>query len=89
MALCKENSLPQFKVASNKCLGIRLSFKDPTILLPGGGGRTGRQQSLEKIPPKYAIFSTALSKIVVHCSSTKHERARFSSCYIGGAAMLK
>ena len=38
-ALRKENPLPQFKVASYKCLGIRLSFEDPTTLLPGGGGR--------------------------------------------------
>ena len=39
MALHKENALPQFKVASDKCLGIRLTFEDPTTLLPGGGGR--------------------------------------------------
>ena len=38
-ALRKENPLPQFKVAYYKCLGIRLSFEDPTTLLPGGGGR--------------------------------------------------
>ena len=62
----KENPLPQFKVASYKCLGIRLSFEDPTTLLPGGGGeeRIGRLRSSEKMPPKYAIFSTVLSKIV-------------------------
>ena len=35
MALRKENPLPQFKVASYKCLGIRLSFEHPTTLLPG------------------------------------------------------
>ena len=66
MALRKENPLPQFKVASYKCLGIRLSFKDPTTLLPGGRGegRIGRLRRLEKMPPKYAIFSTVLSKIV-------------------------
>ena len=65
MALRKENPLPQFKVASYKCLGIWLSFEDPTTLLPGGGeeGRIGRLRSLEKMPPKYAIFSTVLSKI--------------------------
>ena len=38
-ALRKENPLPQFKVASYKCLEIRLSFEDPTTLLSGGGGR--------------------------------------------------
>ena len=65
MALRKENPLPQFKVASYKCLGIWLSFGDPTTLLPGGGeeGRIGRLRSLEKMPPKYAIFSTVWSKI--------------------------
>ena len=30
----------------------------------GGEGRIGRLRSLEKMPPKYAIFSTVLSKIV-------------------------
>ena len=38
-ALRKENLLPQFKVASYKCLGIRLSFEEPTRLLPGEAGR--------------------------------------------------
>ena len=68
----KENPLPQFKVASYKRLGIRLSFEDPTTPLPGGGGR-GREESvgyeLGKMPPKYAIFSTVLSKIVANFSS--------------------
>ena len=66
MALRKENPLPQFKVASYKRLGFRLSFEDPTTLLPGGvgEGRISRLRSLEKLPPKYAIFSTVLSKIV-------------------------
>ena len=40
-ALRNENPLPQFKVASYKCLGIGLSFEDPTKLLPGGGGGGG------------------------------------------------
>ena len=71
MALCKENPLLQFKVASYKRLGIRLSFEDPTTLLPGGGGegRIGRLRSLEKMPPKNAIFSTVLSKIVAKIRS--------------------
>ena len=66
MALRKENPLPQFRGSSYKCLGIRLSFKDPTTLLPGGRGegRISRLQSFEKMPPKYAIFSTVLFKIV-------------------------
>ena len=68
-ALRKENPLPQFKVSSYKCLGIRPSFEDPTTLLPGEGGegRIGRLRSLEKMPPpppKYVIFSTVLSNIV-------------------------
>ena len=48
-------------------IGIRLSFEDQTTLLPGGGGgevRISQLRSLEKVPPKYAIFSTVLSKIV-------------------------
>ena len=63
--ISKSSPHPQFKVASYKCLGIWLSFEDPTTLLPGGGeeGRIGRLRSLEKMPPKYAIFSTVLSKI--------------------------
>ena len=68
MALHKENPLPQFKNASDKCLGIRLCFEDPTTLLPGGGGRgegrISRLPSLEKMRPKYAIFSTVLFNIV-------------------------
>ena len=62
----KENPLPQFKVASYKRLGIRLSFEDPTTLLPGGEGREeiGRLRKVETMPHKYAIFSTVLSKIV-------------------------
>ena len=39
MALHKEKPLPQFKNASDKCLGIRLCFEDPTTLLPGGEAR--------------------------------------------------
>ena len=76
MALRKENPLPQFKVASYKCLGIRLSFEDPTTLLPGGGGegRIGRLRSLEKMPPKYAIFSTVLSKIVAYSCMHKKKQ---------------
>ena len=42
MALRKENPFPQFKVASYKCPGIRLSFKDTTTLIPGGGGGKNR-----------------------------------------------
>ena len=72
MALRKETPLPQFKVASYKCIGTRLSFEDTTTLLPGGEGegRIGRLRSLEKMTPKKAIFSTVLSKIVVLFCST-------------------
>ena len=63
--MLKENPLSLFKVDSYKPLGIRLSFEDPTTPRErGGGGRIGRLQTLEKIPPKYAIFLTVLSKIV-------------------------
>ena len=62
--MLKENPLSLFKVDSYKPLGIRLSFEDPTTPRERGGGRIGRLQTLEKISPKYAIFSTVLSKIV-------------------------
>ena len=39
-----KNPFPRFKVACYKCSGIRLSFEDPTTLLPGGGG--GREESV-------------------------------------------
>ena len=66
MALRKENPLPQFKVASYKCLAIWLSFEDPTTLLPGGGeeGRIGRLRSLEKMPPQVCNF---LNSFVQDC----------------------
>ena len=67
----KENPLLQFKVASYKCLEIRLSFEDPTTLLSSGGrgeGRIGRLRSLEKMPPKYTVF---LNSFVQDCSFTE------------------
>ena len=67
MALGKENPLPQFKLASYKCLGIRLSFEDQQHCFQGEGGRKGRigrLRSFWKNAPKYALFSTVLSKIV-------------------------
>ena len=65
--LRKENPFPQFNVASYKRPGIRLSFEYTTTLLSGEGGeeRTGTATMFRKILPKYAIFSTFLSKIVV------------------------
>ena len=63
--MLKENPLSLFKVDSYKPLGIRLSFEDPTTPRErGGGGGVGGLQTLKKISPKYAIFSTVLSKIV-------------------------
>ena len=64
--LHKENPLPQFNVACQKCPGIRLSFEYMTTLLSGEGGkgRTGTATMFRRMPPKYAIFSTVLSKIV-------------------------
>ena len=64
-------------------IGIWLSFEDQTTLLPGGGGggevRISQLRSLEKVPPKYAIFSTVLSKIVAilmhaHKNKTKQNK---------------
>ena len=68
MALRKENPLPQFKVASYKCLGIRLSFEHPATLLPGGGGegRISRLRSLEKNAPQVRSF---INSFVQDCRS--------------------
>ena len=69
MPLRKENPFPQFNVASYKRPGIRLSFEHTTTLLSGqrGEGRTGTATMFRKMLPKYAIFSTVLSKIVGSC----------------------
>ena len=66
MPLHKENPFPQFNVACYKRPGIRLSFEYTTTLLSGEGeeGRTGTATMFRKMLPKYAIFSTVLSKIV-------------------------
>ena len=65
--LRKENPFPQFNVASYKRPGIRLPFEYTTTLLSGEGAeeRTGTATMFRKMLPKYAIFSTVLSKIVV------------------------
>ena len=65
--LRKEISFPQINVASYKRPGIRLSLKYTTTLLSGerGEGRTDTATMFRKIFPKYTIFSTVLSKIVV------------------------
>ena len=67
MTLRKENPFPQFNVASYKRPGIRLPFEYTTTLLSAEGGeeRTGTATMLRKMLPKYAIFSTVLSKIAV------------------------
>ena len=65
--LCgKKTPLPQFNVASYKSPGIRLSFEYTKTLLSGEGreGRTGTATMFKKMPSKYTIFSTVLSKIV-------------------------
>ena len=65
--LRKENPFPQFNVASYKRPGIRLPFEYTTTLLSGEGAeeRTGTATMFRKMLPKYAIFSTVLSTIVV------------------------
>ena len=65
--LRKEKPFPQFNVASYKRPGIRLPFEYTTTLLSGEGAeeRTGTATMFRKMLPKYAIFSTVLSKIVV------------------------
>ena len=70
MALRKENPLPQFKVASYKCLGIRLSFEDPTTLLPGGGWGWGRKnQSATKLSKNAPQVRNFLNSFVQDCRS--------------------
>ena len=68
----KEILFPQFNVASYKRSGIRLSFEDATTLLPGGWGegRIGTAMVFRKMPSKYAIFSTVLSKIVAFIANS-------------------
>ena len=63
----KEIPFPRFNVASQKRPGIRLSFEyTPTLLSrQGGERRTGTATMFRKMLPKYTIFSTVLSKIVV------------------------
>ena len=75
--LWKENPFPQFKVASHKRPGIRLSFEYTTTLLSGEGGegRTGTATMFRKMLSKYTIFSTVLSKIVER--SVPPDRVRF------------
>ena len=65
MPLRKENSFPQFNVASHKRLGIRLSFEYTTTLLSGEGGRrrTAADTIVSKMLLKYKIFSTVFFKI--------------------------
>ena len=64
-ALSKEIPFLQFNVASYKRGGIRLSFERTTTLLPGGDGegKSVTATMFRKMLPKYAIFSTVLSKI--------------------------
>ena len=63
--LRKENPLPQFKVASYKCLGIRLSFEDPTTLLPGEGG--GKNRSATKFRKNARQVCNFLNSFVQDC----------------------
>ena len=67
MALRKESPLPQFKVASYKHLRIRLSFEDPTTLLPGGGG--GKNCSGTKFRKNAPQVCNFLNSFVQDCSS--------------------
>ena len=65
--LCgKKTPSPNINVASHKRPGIRLSFECTTTLLSGEGeeGRTSTATMFRKMPSKYTIFSTVLSKIV-------------------------
>ena len=65
MPLRKENSFPQFNVASHKRPVIRLSFEYTTTLLSGEGGkrRTAADTIISNMLLKYKIFSTVFCKI--------------------------
>ena len=67
-----------FNVASYKRAGIRLSFEYTTTLLlgRGGEGRIGTATMFRKMLPKYAIFSTVLSKIVAKEKIHHHSEAQ-------------
>ena len=67
MAFCKEDPLPQFKVASYKHLGIQLSFEDPTTLLPGWGGG-GKNRSTTKFRNNAPQVCNFLNSFVQDCS---------------------
>ena len=69
--LRKETPFPLFNVAS----WIRLSFEHITTLLPGEGGvgRISTATMFRKMLPKYAIFSTVLSKIVAKNNAEENE----------------
>ena len=71
-ALRKEYPLPQFKVASYKCLGIRLSFEDPTTLLPGGGGG-GKNRSATKFRKNARQICNFLNSFVQDCCFNLYE----------------
>ena len=60
--LRNENPFPQFKVASYKRPGVRLSFEYTTTLLSGerGEGRIGTATMFRKMLSKHTIFSTAV-----------------------------
>ena len=74
MALRKEYPFPQFKVASYKSPGIRLSFEDTTTLLPGGREREEwlRLRCLQKCSPSMKFLCRVLSKIVANQSVQFH-----------------
>ena len=74
MALRKEYPFPQFKVASYKSPGIRLSFEDTTTLLPGGREREEwlRLRCLQKCSSSVKFLSRVLSKIVANQSVQFH-----------------
>ena len=69
MALRKENPIPQFKVASYKCLGIRLSFEDPTTLFQGERGRGRKNQSATKFRKNAPQVRNFLNSFVQDCGS--------------------
>ena len=61
-----KNPLPQFKVACYKCSGIRLSFEDPTTLLPGEE-EEGKNRSATKFRKNAPQECNFLNSFVQDC----------------------
>ena len=65
---CARKPPSPVQFASYKCLGIRLSFEDPTTLLPRGGGGGGKNRSVTKFRKNAPQVCNFLYSFVQDCS---------------------